>query len=74
VTTQLLFENFSPGTRERIRRTILDALRNYEPRVAVQAVNVNPRIDINAYDCTIVFRIRNIPDPVSVQLQLERIR
>jgi predicted component of type VI protein secretion system len=69
---------------------IFECIKNYEPRVVVDTVNVqgsgesfgrasgsvtvNGDIDRNGFHVSILFRIRNSPEPIEVSLFLERLR
>jgi len=69
---------------------IFDCIRNYEPRVIVDRVNVQGSgeafgrefgsvevsgdIDRNGFYVNINFRIVNSPEPIDISLFLERIR
>ena len=69
-----LFENLDASTTLVIQRTIQDALNNWEPRVKLLKVQVDPLADQNSVNVSIYFYINNVPNPVSVTVNLERIR
>lgn len=63
-----LFENMTPLTADTIRRNIVSAIQNYEPRINRLSVEVLPLYDDNAIIVTVLFSIVDDPDT------LERIR
>lgn len=73
VYTQL-FENFSPKTEPLLRKLIFDVVKNYEPRVELRSVKVNPYTDENFLEVYITFSIVNLPEIYNLTLKLERIR
>jgi hypothetical protein len=52
-----LFEFVDFGTASTIRQQIAIALDNFEPRIENVDVVVNPNIDDNAFDVTVIFDI-----------------
>ena len=73
VTSQL-FENASKFTEFNTARSIRIALQNYEPRAEVINVRVDSNPDTNNLTVTLKFRILNDPDPITLDVLLERIR
>lgn len=71
-----LFEDFSQMTAIKIRASIIEVIQNFEPRVQLELdgvlVLVNP--DLNGYSAQIIYRIINRPEPVVVNLFLEKRR
>lgn len=63
-----LFENMTPLTSDTVRRNIISAVRNYEPRISKLDVQVLALYDDNAIIVTVTFSIVDDPDT------LERIR
>lgn len=63
-----LFENMTPLTNDTVRRNIISAVRNYEPRISKLDVQVLALYDDNAIIVTVTFSIVDDPDT------LERIR
>ena len=49
-------------------------ISNFEPRATVLSVFVGGDMDKNGFDVTIEFRVVNTPDPVTIELFLERLR
>ena len=73
VTSQL-FENASKFTEFNTARSIRIALQNYEPRAEVINVRVDTNPDTNNLTATLKFRILNDPEPITLDVLLERIR
>lgn len=73
VYTQL-FENITPKTEPLLRKLIADVIQNYEPRVELRSVSVNPYADENYLEVYITFSILNLPEIQNLTLRLERIR
>ena len=69
-----LFENFTPVTVVTLKGQIETAIRNFEPRANLLKVEVTERIDSNELIVSIVFSILNSPDPITLEVPLERIR
>ena len=88
--TRHLFGLATAATKHDIAEAIATCLRNYEPRVVVDRVNVfgnadeiahvqsdvrvSGNIDRNGFNVSIFFRIINSPEPIEISLFLERIR
>ena len=70
----LLFENLDLSTASDLEQQIKLAVQNYEPRVELYEVNVQPNYDQNRFDVTIVFRVVNQKDPTELSFFLERVR
>ena len=62
---EILFENVDDITAVSIEDEIKSSLKNYEPRVELIDVNVNPNFDENQFDVTISYRIVGIDIPPS---------
>jgi|6_EtaG_2_1085325.scaffolds.fasta_scaffold339504_1 phage baseplate assembly protein W len=69
-----LFENFSPYVEENIRSAIEDVLTNFESRIELLDVQVGSDIDNNGFTASIIFRVVNDVEPISLDVFLERIR
>jgi phage baseplate assembly protein W len=63
-----LFENLDSSSALVIQDEIDNSIRNYEPRVSLVDVQVNPDFDNNSFDVIIVYRIVGIDVPAQ-QLQ-----
>ena len=69
----LLFENYTPQTQIIIQDNIRECISKYEPRANVLDVIVVPEFD-NSVTITVTFGIINKPDPVNLDIVLERMR
>lgn len=69
-----LFENMDPITEFNISKNIRQVLDNYEPRAIIDDIKVNAQEDLNAVNVTIKFRVSNDPEPITVNVLLERVR
>jgi len=58
-----LFENFYPTLTKVIEDQINETVNVYEPRVENLRAQVDPYMDSNAFNVTIVFDIRGLPVP-----------
>lgn len=72
--SNLLFENFGPATISSIKRTILDTITKFEPRVNVTDVLILSNPDDNAIDIEVSFTINNVLDPITITVTLNRVR
>jgi phage baseplate assembly protein W len=70
----LLFENISPQTEAALKSAVENAIENFEPRASLIDVFVQPMPDENAYAVTVAFGIINSPEPIVLELLLNRIR
>jgi phage baseplate assembly protein W len=70
----LLFEPMTPLTTLMIRRSIIDLISNFEPRVELSEVDVIQSPENNAVYVTITFKIVNTELPLTLDLVLERTR
>ena len=64
----------SPITEYTITQNIRRALENSEPRAIVEDINTTALEDQNALRVSIKFSVRNIPEPIEVDVLLERVR
>ena len=69
-----LFENMSPITEYSVTQNIRRSLENSEPRAIVEDIRTTPVEDQNTLRVTIKFSVRNIPEPIEVDVLLERVR
>lgn len=72
--TAMLFENWSPMLQSVIRQSIINTITNFEPRVKLLEVVVDPNEDSNALSVSITFKIINTNTPLTVDLILNRTR
>ena len=70
----LLFENKTPQTFISIKEQIKDVLEAHEPRAEIIDIVVADTFDDHTVDVSIVFRVINIQDPITLQIILERVR
>ena len=69
-----LFENMDTITQYNISTNIRQALANYEPRAIIDDIITDFNEDANAINATIVFRIQNDSNPITVDVILDRVR
>ena len=70
----MLFELMTPQMNHLISKQIQKLITNYEPRARLVQVATIPDFDRNAYNCKISFYVVNVPEPVTVESFLERLR
>jgi len=71
----LLFELFTPATKQMMENAIGEVIKNYEPRVELQTVNVKEDPNNNYLESTIIFKIKNRPnESINLSIILERVR
>ena len=70
----LLFENFTPITKQVMKRTIFDVIEKFEPRVTVLDVKVRDRIDANDISVELVYRLNNSDRPITLNTAISRVR
>lgn len=70
----LLFENLTPVTIQAMKRTILQTIEKFEPRVVVNTINIGEDADGNSLVVDVYFRIINSEKPVVITTSLNRIR
>ena len=63
--SEILFENVDDITAVSIEDEIKSSLKNYEPRVELINVTVDPNFDANQFDVRITYRIVGIDIPPS---------
>lgn len=71
---QILFEMVDSISGAALERQILEVISNFEPRVAVERITASPSPDENGYNVTMEFYIINLPNPITINFFLERIR
>ena len=71
----MLFEPISPITANRISNFIEDTITDFEPRVELSSISVNPQLDNNSYSVTVEFYIVNVDTELqTLDIILERTR
>ena len=68
-----LFENADAFTEYQVKKDIRLAIENYEPRAIVDDITVHTD-DLNEMRVKIVFRMRNVQDPIDLIVMVERVR
>lgn len=69
-----LFENISRDTAFIIKEKIIETITYNEPRANLIRVIVDVVPDQNAYAATVIFSIINNPEPITLNLILDRVR
>lgn len=69
-----LFELFTPAIKQQMESAIRETIANHEPRADVVEVLVEERRDVNALVISVAFMIINDPNPVVLDVILERVR
>lgn len=70
----LLFENYSPVTRQVMKKTIFDTIEKFEPRATVLDVIIRDLTDTNDLSVDIIFRLNNSERPITLTTLITRIR
>ena len=70
----MLFENITPQMTHAISKQIDLLLKNFEPRIRLVQINVQPFIQRNGYRASISFFVINTPERVEIETFLERLR
>jgi len=71
---KLLFDNVTPITAIMIKDTITNTITNFETRVNLISVIVEPHEDENRYKIMLICQALNNPEPVIITMFLERVR
>jgi|TARA_B110000914_G_C15442224_1_gene436674 phage baseplate assembly protein W len=69
-----LFELFTPAIKQQMERAIREVVTNYEPRADIVAVLVEESPETHALIVSVAFMIINDPEPVILDVILERVR
>lgn len=69
-----LFDNFTASTKLKIKRSIKDVIYNFEPRARLLEVNISETEDNHGLFVDVYFSIINVPEPIVIQINLERVR
>lgn len=69
-----LFELFSPAIKQSMETAMREVIENYEPRASILEVLVEDHPDENALTASLAFMINNDPNPIVLDLILERVR
>lgn len=71
---KLLFDNISPLVSNFLENAIYEVIQNYEPRVELIKVTIQPDYDNNGYNARLDFIVINRNEPLTTTIFLERIR
>lgn len=69
-----LFELFTPDVKQRLESAVREIISNYEPRADVIAVLAEEYPENNTLLLSVAFRIKHDPEPVVLDVILERVR
>lgn len=72
--TAMLFENLTPSVMKLIEDNVRTTINLYEPRAELQNVAVTSNIDDNTVRVRITFYIKNVEQPIDLDVFLERTR
>lgn len=70
----MLFENLTPSTLKLIEENVRSTINLYEPRAELQDVTATSNIDDNAVNIRITFYIKNVEQPIDLDVFIERTR
>lgn len=70
----LLFENFTPATKQVMKKTIFDVIKKFEPRASVTDVSINENADNNNLYIDITFKLNNTDRPITFTTTISRVR
>ena len=70
----MLFQPFTPATISFLQKEIEETISAYEPRVAVENVEVQADLDNNGININILFYIVNYNEPSTLEIFLTRVR
>lgn len=70
----LLFEPADALTKIALRENILEVIKNHEPRVEVQDIDIKDLADQNAYKILLKMRIKEFDNDDTVEIVLRRLR
>jgi hypothetical protein len=71
---RFLFEPIDDVTTTLIQDAIFETIKNFEPRVVIEQIVATPNYDLDQYDVSITFYIKNVIEPITISFFLERIR
>jgi len=69
-----LFDNLDSGDIVLLKERVFNTFKNYEPRVQIQDVKIYNDLDNNRFKMTIYFTPLNRPEPIIVDVFLEKVR
>jgi phage baseplate assembly protein W len=71
---RFLFEPIDDVTTSLIQDSIFQTLVNFETRIQIEEVVAVPNYDLDQYDVSITFYLKNVIEPITISFFLERIR
>ena len=71
---RLLFSLDTEIDQDDVEQVVTNAIRNYEPRARVLDVNANFSPDYNSANVTVLFRVVNTMEEVTVTVTIARVR
>lgn len=71
---KMLFENMTPGIALTIKDIVKQTIENFEKRVSLIDIIVNPLYDENKYELLLYFFINNREEPTAINIFLDRVR
>ena len=71
---ELLFEPITFITKERVKSAIINTIENWEYRIVLMSVTVEVDEDRNSFNVSIVFRLAESSNPISIDFILYRSR
>lgn len=71
---RLLFEDVSFVTASILEKEIVLAVKNFEPRITIDAIRVQANPEDNGYNITIRFYTNNLEAPITINMFLEKVR
>ena len=72
--TAMLFENLTPSVLKTLQDQIETTINLYEPRAELQNVSVTGNLDENAVNVKITFYVKNVEQPIELDVFSERTR
>lgn len=70
----ILFEMVDSVSGAALERQISEVIKNFEPRVSIDTITAIPAPDQNGYKVELTFFINTLPNPITINFFLERIR
>lgn len=70
----LLYEPADIITEIELRDNIYDVLSKYEPRISVTSIGITDLSDVNSYNVTVYFNIKEYDSADTVEIVLRRLR
>jgi phage baseplate assembly protein W len=71
---KLLFENIDLMTASILDQEIRNSIKNYEPRVLIENLQILPDYENNWYTVNMTYSVVNLPGPVTINFFLKRVR